>query len=270
MIRPRRIASFATSAAASVLAAVTLTASAGGDKIAYPEGYDKGVLYGIVDRYDIKQYRELWASKAAVDAVKAGKPIPHGTVLTLVQYKAIVDDKGVPVKDDKGRFKKGDLVAYTVMEKGKDWGGEYAADMRNGEWEYQVFTADKKVNEKANLKSCFACHKPHEGQDFVISLARFSGTASGAASKPAAGVVAIGDFLFGPEKHEGKVGQKVTWTNTDDSPHQVTLVAADGKQGKRTAIMLKGQSQSLTFDQPGTYGYICGLHPNMKGTIEVK
>ena len=47
-------------------------------------------------------------------------------------------------------------------------------------------------------------------------------------------------------------------------------MAADGKQGQRTGVMLKGQSETLTFDKPGTYGYICGLHPNMKGTIEVK
>jgi len=256
--------------ALAVIGLTTLSASAGGDKVPYPENWDKGVLYGTVDRHDIKQYRELWSTKAAVDAVKAGKPIPHDTVLTLVQYKAIVDDKGAPVKDANGRFKKGDLVAYTVMQKGKGWGSEYAADVRNGEWEYQVFTADKKVNEKANLKSCFTCHKPHEKQDFVISLARLGGNAPGAAKKPGAGVIAIADFLFGPEKHEAKVGQKITWTNVDDSPHQVTLVAADGKQGARTAVMLKGQSESLTFDKPGTFGYICGLHPNMKGTIEVK
>lgn len=255
--------------AAATLGVVSLSAGAGPDKIVFPADWDKGVLYGTVDRHDIKQYRELWSTPAAVAAVKAGRPIPHGTVLTLVQYKAVLDDKGAPVKDANGRFKKGDLVAYTVMQKGQGWGNEYSDDVRNGEWEYQVFTADKKVNEKANLKSCFTCHKPHEKQDFVISLARLGGNA-GNVAKPAPGVIAIADFLFGPERHEARVGQKITWTNVDDSPHQVTLVSADGKQGQRTGVMLKGQSETLTFDKPGTYGYICGLHPNMKGTIEVK
>jgi plastocyanin len=32
----------------------------------------------------------------------------------------------------------------------------------------------------------------------------------------------------------------------------------------------KGQSTALTFATAGTYDYTCGLHPNMKGTIEVK
>jgi plastocyanin len=244
-------------------------AHAGGDKVTFPEGFDKGVMYGTVDRHDIKQYRELWANKGAVDAVKAGKPIPSGTVLTLVQYKARVDDKGNPVKDANGRFKKGELVAYAVMEKRRGWGGEYKDDMRNGEWEYQAFKADKTVNSMAKLDTCFTCHKPHAGQDFVISLARLSGAspAAGGPVVPGQVQVSISSFLFGPEKVEAKVGQAVNWTNTDDSPHQVTI---SGPNGKRSGIMLKAQSQSLTFDAPGVYNYICGLHPNMKGTVEVK
>ncbi|MET0917794.1 MAG: plastocyanin/azurin family copper-binding protein [Burkholderiales bacterium] len=33
--------------------------------------------------------------------------------------------------------------------------------------------------------------------------------------------------------------------------------------------MLKGQSSTLQFDEAGTFDYICGLHPTMKGTVEV-
>ena len=253
---------------AAAAVGVGLAARAGGEKIVFPENYDKGVMYATVDRHDVKQYRELWSTKPAVDAVRAGKPVPSGTVLTLVQYKAVLDDKGAPKRGADGKFQKGDLIAYTVMEKRAGWGTEYADELRNGEWEYQAFTADRKVNEKANLRSCFQCHKPHAGQDFVISLARLNGIAPGAKVEPKAGpgVVAIGDFLFGPEKLEIKAGEKVTWTNTDDSPHQVTLTG----KGTRTAVMLKGQSAELTFNEAGVIDYVCGLHPNMKGKIEVK
>lgn len=261
-----RLAILASSLAAALPAAAQ---APGPNKIAFPETWDKGVMYGTVDRHDIKQYRELWATKAAVDAVKAGKPIPHGTVLTLVQYKAKADDKGSPARDANGRFQKGDLVAYTVMEKRAGWGSEYPADIRNGEWEYQVFNAEKKVNDKANLKGCFQCHKPHQGQDFVISLARFAGTAPGAKvmAKKGPDTVAIADFLFGPEKLEVPRNTYVSWTNTDDSPHQVTVTSANGL---RTDVILTGQKAFLKFETPGTYDYICGLHPNMKGKIEVK
>lgn len=241
---------------------------AGGEKVAFPDGFEKGVLYQSLDRYDIKQFRELYASKEAVDAVRKGLPIPSGTVLTLVQHKAKVDDKGMPVKGTDGRFIKDGIVAYAVMEKRSGWGSEYSDDVRNGEWEYQAFTSDKKVNEKANLKACFQCHKPHEKADFVISLASLNGTfpTARATAKPGPSAVSIAEFLFGPEKVTAKAGQPVTWTNVDDSPHQVSVA---GSSARRTNVILKGQSASLTFDAPGTYDYICGLHPNMKGKIEI-
>ena len=241
---------------------------AGGDLVAFPEGFEKGVLYATIDRFDIKQFRELWANKAAVDAVRSGMPIPSGTVLTLVQFRARVDAKEVPVKGPDGRFvKDGGPIAFTVMEKRTGWGTEYPPEWRNGEWEYQAFTVDKKPNPKANLKACFECHKPHEKLDFVMSLASLSGTALGAAKKPTGpGTVAIAEFLFGPETAKVQVGQTLTWTNVDDSPHQVTVL---GASTLRTPIVLKGESTALRFDQVGMYDYICGLHPNMKGKIEV-
>jgi hypothetical protein len=160
----------AASMAALIGAALTIAAQAGGDNVKFPENYAKGVLYTTVDRADNKQYRELYATPGAIEAVKAGKPIPSGTVLTLVQYKAKLDSSGNPEKDASGRFIKGDLIAYAVMEKRAGWGSEYPDDLRNGEWEYQSFKADKTVNDKANLKNCFTCHKPLANQDFVFSF----------------------------------------------------------------------------------------------------
>lgn len=156
----------------AALAAVALTATvrAGGDKVVFPENYAKGVLYTTVDRADNKQYRELYSTPEAIAALKAGKAVPSGTVLTLVQYKAKLDAAGNPEKDANGRFIKGELVAYTVMEKRDGWGTEYGDDIRNGEWEYQAFKADKTVNDKAKLANCFTCHKPLDKQDFVFSF----------------------------------------------------------------------------------------------------
>jgi hypothetical protein len=166
-MKPVQVLSVAALAAVSLSVAVR----AGGDKVAFPADYSKGVLYATVDRADLKQFRELYAPKAAIDAIKAGKPIPSGTVLTMVNYKAKLGADGSPAKDANGRFIRTDEVAgYAVMEKRTGWGAEYAADVRNGEWEYQAFTPAKAVNEKANLKACFTCHKPLDKQDFVFSF----------------------------------------------------------------------------------------------------
>jgi hypothetical protein len=149
---------------------------AGGDKVVFPEGFDKGVMFTTVDRADIKQYREFYAPASAVEAAKKGQPMPSGTVITMLQYKAKVDAQGNPEKDANGRFIKADVNGYAVMEKRTGWGTEYPDDIRNGEWEYQVFTPAKAVNTAAKLDTCFKCHKPLDAkQDFLFLYNKLAG-----------------------------------------------------------------------------------------------
>jgi len=255
---------------AILLAFVSTAAFAGPEKIKFPNDYLKGVLYQTLDRPDNKQYRELYAPAAAIEAVRKGQPIPHGTVLTLVQWSVQQDANGNPIKDSNGRFIKKDILAHTVMEKQKGWGADYPSDWpRNGEWEYAVFTADGQPNPKANAnnKACFTCHLPHAQQDFVISLAKLNNTFPGSQTlaKGLKGDVNIASFAFMPAKVTAAAGKPLTFINTDDTPHQISVSG-----GPRTAVFLRGQKASLTIDKPGEYNYICGLHPSMKGTIEVK
>ncbi len=118
------------------------------------------MLYTTLDRADNKQYRELYVSPEAIGAAKKGEALPSGTVITLIQFAAKLDEQGNPVKDANGRFVKDKLLAYNVMEKRTGWGAEYPDTMRNGEWEYQAFRPDKSVNTTAKLEACFNCHKP--------------------------------------------------------------------------------------------------------------
>lgn len=255
-------------------AAFSTAAFAGPEKIKFPSDYLRGVLYQTLDRPDNKQYRELYAPAAAVEAVRKGQPIPYGTVLTLVQWSVEQDAQGNPVKDSNGRFIKKDILAHTVMEKQKGFGADYPSDWpRNGEWEYAVFTADGRPNEKANAnnKSCFTCHLPHAKQDFVISLAKLNdsfpkgGQTLVKAGQKAGGDVQIASFAFMPAKISAMAGKALTFFNSDDTPHQITVA-----NGPKTAVFLRGQRASLTFEKPGEYNYICGLHPSMKGVIEVR
>ncbi|MEA2876526.1 MAG: hypothetical protein QOF14_1722 [Hyphomicrobiales bacterium] len=157
--------------------AIATQVRAGGDLVKFPEGFDKGVMFTTVDRPDNKQFREVYTSQAALDAAKKGEPLPDGTVITLLQYRAKLGADGNPEKDANGRFiKTNELLAYTVMEKRKGWGTEYPDNIRNGEWEYQAFQADKQVNTKAKLTACFECHKPlPPGQDFVFLYNKMAG-----------------------------------------------------------------------------------------------
>ena len=262
---------FVASLAMTVVLAVLFVppSTAGPDRIVFPAGYKDHVLYTIVDRHDTKQYRELWGTADAVAAMKAGRPLPSGSVLTLVQFKAQVDGAGNPIKRGDGRFVRGDLIAYTVMEKRAGWGTEYPEAWRNGEWEYAAFGADMKLNDKANYKACFECHKPHEKTDFVISQTKLvtAAPASNFGALPAAAVVSIDNFKFGPAKLTIDRNMPVTWTNADDSPHQVTLTTGTVT---RSAVLPKGARHTQAFATSGVYDYNCALHPGMKGQIEVK
>ncbi len=268
----RYLFAFGGTAAASCLAAIAIAQAVvppGPNKLAFPEGWDKGTLYATVDRYDTKQYREFYGPPEAVKAVREGKPVPYGTVLTLAAYAAQVDAAGVPVKDANGRFIKDKLVAVNSMQKGTGFGADIPAEIRNGDWIYQSFTPDGKVNDKANLTACFQCHLPFAKDDYLTNMAKLAGKFPSDAkvmAKSGANDVAISGFAFGPGAVKVTAGQSVTWTNADDTPHQISLVGANGK---RSEVMLKGQTATLQFDEAGNIAYICGLHPGMKGTIEV-
>jgi plastocyanin len=135
-----------------------------------------------------------------------------------------------------------------------------------------VFTPEGLPNPKgnANNKACFTCHLPHAKQDFVISLAKLNGTfpktgqtlvKKGAAKED----VNIASFAFLPAKITAMAGKALVFFNSDDTPHQITVT-----NGPRSEVFLRGQKASITIDKAGEYNYICGLHPSMKGVIEVK
>jgi hypothetical protein len=158
----------AIAAVAALVAAGSV--QAGGDKIMFPAEYAKGTVYMTLDRPENKQVREYYTSPAAIDAARKGASLPTGTVIAVVQYAAQLDPQGNPAKDANGRFIKTNTIqGYTVMEKQAGWGSEYPEAKRNGEWEYQVFRADKTPNANANLDSCFNCHKPQASNDFVYT-----------------------------------------------------------------------------------------------------
>lgn len=266
----RRIATaaLALAAAGTTLALAQALVAPGPNKLKFPEGWDKGVMYATVDRPDTKQYREFYTSAEALKAAREGKPIPHGTVITLAAYAAKLDADGKPVKDANGRFVKDKLVAVNSMQKERGFGDDIPAAVRNGDWIYQSFTPDGQVNEKANLTACYQCHLPFAKDDYLTNLAKLAGTFPSQAkvmSQGGANEVAVSGFAFGPGTLKVTAGEKVTWVNGDDTPHQISIVGS----AQRSELMLKGQSASLQFDAAGNIAYICGLHPTMKGSIEV-
>ncbi|MGM0878529.1 MAG: cytochrome P460 family protein [Bacillota bacterium] len=117
------------------------------DLVKFPENYDEGELFTTVTRGDT--FEELYTSREAIEAVQDGQPIPSGTVVTLKIFK---DEE---------------LYRYFVMEKRDGWGAQYPPEMRNGEWEYNAFTADRAVAYEEDIGRCFTCHANQERDEYM-------------------------------------------------------------------------------------------------------
>jgi len=154
---------------AVALNAIPLRASTGGDEVAFPDNFARGVLYATVDRADLGQYRELYAPAAAIAAIRADKPLPVGTVLTMVEYAVKLDSTGRPVTDTQGRFLRGDLVGFLVMEKRPDRDAQRSSGSGDGKWHFQIFTADKRPDKDAKSADCVQCHQKRRDHDFIFT-----------------------------------------------------------------------------------------------------
>jgi plastocyanin len=76
-----------------------------------------------------------------------------------------------------------------------------------------------------------------------------------------------GGNSYNPNLIEIKVGDTVTWINSDSSPHTVTSSSNDSNFD--SGVLRTGEAFSFTFDKEGQYSYFCTLHPSMVGTVVV-
>jgi len=81
-----------------------------------------------------------------------------------------------------------------------------------------------------------------------------------------ANTVVMKNFDFSPMMLTVKAGTTVTWKNMDGEPH--TVVSPDGVF--RSHALDQGDTFTYKFDTPGTYKYICSIHPKMMAAIVVQ
>lgn len=79
--------------------------------------------------------------------------------------------------------------------------------------------------------------------------------------------ISISDYQYQPAEITITVGTTVKWTNNEKRvSHSILFLGPGGFESER---FFPGESWERTFDQPGTYAYTCGPHPEMKGKITV-
>lgn len=95
----------------------------------------------------------------------------------------------------------------------------------------------------------------------VLGSTAGAGLAPARADTPVA--VTIDNFTFNPASVRITPGTTVTWTNRDDIPHSILCPNLN----VRSHALDTGDSFSYTFTKAGTYDYLCGIHPHMRGQV---
>ncbi len=80
--------------------------------------------------------------------------------------------------------------------------------------------------------------------------------------------VSIQNYAFIPGSVTIQPGTTVTWTNLDPIYHTVTSTEPS-PVAFNSPVLHQGDTFQFTFTQPGTYHYICNIHPFMRGIVIV-
>ena len=97
---------------------------------------------------------ERYVNDTALAAARAGRPLPDGSVIVVVNR----DAAGAP-------------ASYAAMAALPGRGESVPALLRNGNWDYALFDAAGARNDRLNQAPCLACHRPKADSSFVFTLA---------------------------------------------------------------------------------------------------
>ena len=139
--------------------------------VPFPEGYKSTFTkYHTINFPATNQVRYYFANKAALNAAKAAKDLPDGSVLFAEVYSAKLGPDGKPLTGSDGFFVADKLLFYTAMARESGWGKDIPEILRNENWNYAVFTLDQKQRPGVNQAECLACHKPLDKASYTFTL----------------------------------------------------------------------------------------------------
>lgn len=122
----------------------------------FPNGF---VLYLTLNDAEHDLVKKHYINTVGFEAARAGKPLPDGTVVLQVNYRARLGPDGEPAVDRKGAWELDRIASYTGMESRAGWGADLPAWLRNASWNFGTFTANRAPSPDANQAVCLACHK---------------------------------------------------------------------------------------------------------------
>ena len=117
------------------------------------------------------------------------------------------------------------------------------------------------------LVAATGCSKSSKSASSTTTTAAPTTTAATSTAINQGAVVKVTEYNFSAPTVTIKAGQEVVWHNLGNVAHTVTESSANDFH---SAEINPGQTYVQTFDKPGTYTYVCSIHPDrMKGTVVV-
>jgi plastocyanin len=112
----------------------------------------------------------------------------------------------------------------------------------------------------AAVAACSGSHAPKSGGGV--------GTTAGAPSAQTFTIHGNDRDQFVPQTVEAKVGSLTLTLQNGGVPHNLTFQSS-ALQGISTVSGSETKSTTLTFSSPGTYTFVCTIHPGMTGKVVV-
>jgi plastocyanin len=78
------------------------------------------------------------------------------------------------------------------------------------------------------------------------------------------GVVIVDDNVFKPKTITVAPGDTVTWRFEGASAHNVSF------EDDEASELMKDGEYERTFDEAGSFDYVCTVHPGMSGSVDVE
>ena len=104
------------------------------------------------------QVRFHYVNETALEAARAGEPLPDGSFLLRVTFPAELGEDGDPITGPDGHFvATGDPAGFTAMAREAGWADAIPELLRNENWNYGSFQSGGTPN-TGSQANCLGCH----------------------------------------------------------------------------------------------------------------
>jgi cytochrome c553 len=123
-------------------------------RMVFPAGFPEGfAVYETTVAAPDGSFIKRYANETALRALRTGQALAHGASIIVANHGSARD-----------------VTSYAAMESRAGWGAELPRLLRNGDWDYALFGADRVRRDTLNQAPCLACHKPLAGDSFVFTM----------------------------------------------------------------------------------------------------